>query len=136
MNHTAALLEIAPDADDPTIAALIAEALLESERLPYCFSIDHNIGAPKYEACPLDYDFAWGKTVGIDTSDRERAKQWLIKAMLRKYTVTLASGRMGFPPGIRFHAPHGSPHSISRAKMRAQFHQRPKPENNDDDIPF
>jgi hypothetical protein len=132
MNHTARLLMVADAHDDATVAAWIAEAALEADRLPYAFSIDHNVGAPKYEACPLTYDFKFARTVGINTSNRLLAKTWIIQAVKLGYTVTRAGHRT---PGIKDNEPYGFAYSIKRVRERATYHQTPRVEN-DDDIPF
>lgn len=129
----AQLLDATPAMDDIALAATAANAAVESERLPYCFSIDHNIGAPKFAACKLKYDFTWGKTVGIETSDKRVAASWIASALVLGYTVTRAGHRT---QGVQDRAPYGEAWSLSRIRERAARHQAPKPENDDDDIPF
>lgn len=131
MNYTARLLEI-KDESDSEVARLIAEAALESDKQPYCFSINHNVGAPDFKGCPLVYDFRWGKTVGINTMDRKRAYLWIVSALNRGYTVTRAGHKT---QGIKDREPYGFAYDISHVRLRAFYHQQPKPEN-DDDIPF
>lgn len=127
MNSAQRLLEINPTASDDIFAALIAEALLESDRQPYCFSINHDIRPPKNKACPLPYDWALAARLGITTHYRVRAREWIIQAALARYTVSQARAKTL--------ALHGLSLSIRTARARAEYHQRPNKEN-DDDIPF
>jgi hypothetical protein len=89
-SYKAQLLEIKPDEPDVVVATLAAGAALEIDRQPYCFSINHNVGAPKFAACPVRYDFRWGKTVGIKTMMATEALTWITEALLLGYTVTRA----------------------------------------------
>lgn len=130
------LLEIKPDMPDYKVAALIAGAMLETDRVPYMFSIDHNIGAPKFEACPLHYDFTYGKTVGIETMKRYEAREWIIRALLMGYNVTAAASDRKRKFGVAHRAPYGVAHSIKRARSRADFHAKLANGELDDDIPF
>ena len=118
------LLGLKPDAHDVDVAVMIAEALLESDIKPYTFSINHNVGAPKYEACPLDYHWTLKKEVGIAMQSRVHARLWIIAALMKGYTVTQAH------PKARV----ASSNSIARARSRAAYHQQPK--DHEDDIPF
>lgn len=123
------LLDIDFESDEE-VASMVATALLEIERLPYSFSINHNIGAPLFVACPLPYAFAYGKTVGICTQDRAVAFKWINDAILKGYAVT----RAGYhTPGIKDREGYGPAYTIERCRERAQFHRRPA---DDDDIPF
>lgn len=106
------------------VAALIADYLLESDRLPYAFSIDHNVGPPGYKRCPMHYEWKLGKTVGIETAYRNVARQWLIDAAMKGFTVS----RVGLN-----HKPDGPSNSIERARSRANTRRF---KFDDDDIPF
>ena len=108
---------------DEAIALLIAEALLESDRQPYCFGINHDVRAPNYEPCPYRYDWRLGGTVGIETDIHLRAKLWITHALIGGYDVFRAS--------VRTHKPESGPHSIKRCRVTAEYRRRP-----DDDIPF
>jgi len=96
---------IDPDRDsDEVIAAIIADCLLWSKP-PYYLSILHDVRVrrdrseermrritpyiPPYPIgpCSLPYDWKYKNTVGIDTRDRVRARQWIIDAMLAGYGV-------------------------------------------------
>lgn len=133
MNYAAALKEIRLDAPLDHVADLAANAAVESERIPYCFSINHNVGAPHYKSCPLRYDFKWGKTVGIKTNDKVVAHAWIRSALVLGYSVNRAGART---QGIIDHAPYGETWEITRIRERAVRHQNPPKLENDDDIPF
>ncbi len=120
------LLEITDATSVREIAVLVAEAMLETDRQPYAFCINHNVGKPDYKACPLEYDWHRGALVGIDTMNRTRALSWIGHAISRGYIVSTVD---------RKHKPDGSSMSLDKARSRAAYHQRPKVEN-DDDIPF
>lgn len=125
------LLDITFGNSDAEVASMIADALLESDRLPYCFSIDHNIGAPKFAACPFHYDFTYGKTVGINTHDRQLAHGWIREAALKGYAVTRAGHHT---PSIKDKEGYGPAYTIKRCRERAEFMRRPA--DDEDDIPF
>src|SRR6266704_2725346 len=95
-SESAKLLEIRPETTDRQIALMIAAALLESERQPYCFAINHDIRPPKHKACPLDYDWALKDHVGIETQDRRKAERWLARAALKGYTISPAGSTMHY----------------------------------------
>jgi hypothetical protein len=117
------LLNVNLNASDRTIAMLIAEMMLESDALPYKFSINHDIRPPACKACALHYDWALKDTVGITTTDKLVARRWITHACLLGYRVTQENGQN----------PLSS--SIEIARQRAARHQAPKDET-DDDIPF
>lgn len=133
-SETAKLLEIQPTTPNRQVALMIAAALLESERQPYCFAINHDIRPPKNKPCPLDYDWALKGHVGIETQDRRKAEAWLARAAIRGYTISPAgtSLRNSTAP---CHQPYGTTASIAIARRRAEWHQKPQSEK-DDDIPF
>jgi hypothetical protein len=122
VSKLAKLLEIQPHFPDRQVALMIAAAMLESDRQPYWFSINHDIRPPKCLACPVQYDWAIKDRVGIKTLARTRAEHWIAEAALRGYTVSREGGK---PLAC----------SIAIARRRAEYHQQPKLEN-DDDIPF
>lgn len=119
------LLDIKPDASDREVAMLIAEYMLEADRVPYRFAINHDVRPPKNLACPLAYDWTRRDVVGIDTSNKELARKWLTNAVLRGYTVSQY---------VKFD-PVGRSSSLQRARGRAALHQMPKGDDADD-IPF
>lgn len=123
------LLEFNPAVADSVIASIIADLLLESDRQPYVFGIYHSVRAPKYEACPVDYDWTLGGRVGIHTSIRLKARVWIREAALRGYAISRADPKT--------HRPEGPSISIKSARDRAAwFRDRKSREENDDDIPF
>lgn len=101
---------------------MIADAMLESDRQPYWFSINHNPGPPKCLACPVDYDWVLKGRVGIKTPNRRRAHAWIMRAALHGYEIAREGGKP-----LTF--------SLAIVRRRAHYHQTPKLEN-DDDIPF
>jgi hypothetical protein len=135
-----ALLEIKSHTPDQAVAGLIVNALLESDRQPYCFAINHDVRPPKCLACPLEYDWSLKDHVGIETPDRRKAEHWITQAVLKGYTVSMAgvSGRNVASPR---HQPYGATMSIPWARKRAKWHQsdlarKASGEDLDDDIPF
>ena len=116
------LLEIEPDASDRKIATLIGDRMTENERVPYIFSIQHDIRPPKNLRCPVRYDWALKDRVGIHTTDKPTARRWITEACLHGFSVTSD----GVYP-LTF--------SIAIARRRAEFHQHP-PVYDDGDIPF
>ena len=118
------LLEIKPETSDRRIASMIAEYMLETDRTPYVFAINHNVRPPKCLACPVHYDWAIKDRVGINTTDKEKARRWLIHAAMLGYIVD------------RYDDQTALTCSIAIARRRAEIHQRPKPKLDDDDIPF
>lgn len=124
MNYATALLAITPAVPDRAVAYMIAGYLLESDRTPYWFSINHNPGPPRNLACPVEYDWTLKGRVGIKTQVRLLACKWIERAALAGYEISREGGK-----------PLTA--SIASARRRAEYAQRPKPEiNNDDDIPF
>jgi hypothetical protein len=106
-------------ASDNEIARLVALYMLEMERIPYWFSIDHDIRPPAMRACPVRFDWAKKDRVGIKTNIRPMAEAWIIEAALHGYTVQRDNGT---PLTM----------SIKRAREIAKWAQTP----DDDDIPF
>lgn len=131
------LLDIQSHASGQVVAIFIAEALLESDRQPYCFAINHDIRPPKCLACPLDYDWSLKDHVGIETQDRRKAEHWITQAAMKGYTVSMAGVSGHNVPSPR-HQPYGTAISIASARRRAEWHQRtPEQKKADDDsIPF
>ena len=103
-----AVAAISPDDSDQTIAEIVAEYLLTRRQPPLChLGIIHDVRPstlrkvnsirrkwhPDYEPphpfgpCPVPYDWHVANTVGITTHDRDRARQWIIAAMLAGYSV-------------------------------------------------
>lgn len=121
----AQLLAITPKVPDYTVALMIADVMTESEREPYCFSINHSVGPPDRKACPLPYDWAYKKTVGITKKSRAEAEKWLVHALMKGYTVERVSPKDHLPDG-------GSCYSIATARRRAYICDI----DDEDDIPF
>lgn len=119
---------------DAELAEFAAEKLLETDRQPYCFSINHNVGPPKNMACPLLYDFVYGKTVGIETQDRVRAYRWIEQAILQGYTVSRAASDRQHKYGVARFAVYGPSSSLKYLRMQEEYLARVS--SNDDDIPF
>lgn|SRR6478736_1867918 len=122
-SEAARLLTISPSLPDRNVAAMIAAMMLEIDRQPYWFSINHDTRPPACRACRLDYDWNLKGRVGIKTMNRERARRWITHALLLQYQVSREGGK-----------PLTS--SLEIARRRAANHQRPPSENTDDDIPF
>src|ERR1700757_4941011 len=93
ISATALIEQLKPDTPDADVAKLVARYMLESDRVPYWFSIDHDIGPPKYAACPVDFDWSAKKRVGIKTNNRARAEKWIAAAVLAGYTVSRETER-------------------------------------------
>lgn len=130
MNATEALRSMKLESSGETVALLIANALLESDRQPYCFSINHDIRPPKNLACPVTYDWSLRGHVGIETWGRFTAREWIINALLKGYSVAKVHPKQRIVEGLSY--------SIETVRARAEFYQRPKAESthDDDDIPF
>lgn len=125
---TVSLNEIKIGTPADVVADLIASEALKLDRLPYCFSIDHNVGPPRYLPCALPYDWYKGKEVGINTKDRSQAYYWLVRALISGYRITRVDPK-------RHEADGGISTSIKRARESAAYQQKVK-DNPDDDIPF
>jgi hypothetical protein len=95
-----------PNADDATIAEVVAERCVAGHSPPYYLFIIHDIKPitlrhiarmekhwPGYRhsdpvgPCPLRYDWQRKNIVGIKEPNREIAKQWAIDALLLGYAV-------------------------------------------------
>lgn len=124
------LLEIKPACSDRQIAMMIADRCIELGDKPYRFSINHDIRPPGLKACPLShYDWVKKDHVGIETNYPAVARRWLTSAALAGYTISRVDDKYNDTvPGFSS--------SIAIVRRRAEFHQRPKLENDDDDIPF
>ncbi len=131
MRPSAELLKIRPDVSDRRIAMMIAEALLELDRQPYCFTINHDVRPPKSVPCRVHYDWARKDRVGITTLDRERARRWLIRAALAGYTISQAQSK-----GREKHHPTGRSLSLTIARNRAEYERNLSKLDFNDDIPF
>lgn len=119
---SARLLDIKPDLPARNIAEMIAAAMMETGRTPYWFSSNHDVRPPKCLACPLHYDWVLKDRVGIKTLVRDRARRWIVAAVLHGYQVNREGGR-----------PLTS--SLEIARRRASLHQQIR-DFPDDDIPF
>jgi len=128
------LKEINTAETDRQIAGKIAVALTETEPEVFYFSIDHDVraaaarsGKPKTGACPVEYHWGNKGHVGIDTRSIGMAVHWIIQALMAGYTVFRCD---------KTRTPSGISYSIGRVRSIAEYHQRPKPDGDDDDIPF
>lgn len=123
------MLAVTDKTDDIAISAMIAEKLIFYNTKPeYRFAINHNVRPPECKACPLDYDWAVGKSVGIETPSKARAIKWLTNAALLGYDIdTVDAKRKSTSARIE---------SIKLVRERARRHQQPKSQHDDDDIPF
>ena len=120
------LLEMEPGRPDRAVAMMLADKCIALTVSPFRFAINHDIRPPKNLACPLGYTWTRKDKCGIELKSTHLMRQWLTKAFLCGYTVYLINDRR---------ESIGPPHSIEIARRRAENHQRPKLEN-DDDIPF
>jgi hypothetical protein len=121
------LLDVTPAFADRQVAMMIADRALEYGQ-PYRFAINHDTRPPKNLACPMEYDWALKDSVGIDTTDMPLARRWLTKALIRGYTISRVDERHhDMVPGFSS--------SLAIVRRRAESHQRPKLDT-DDDIPF
>lgn len=102
----AALSAIGPEADDATLAEIVADYLTAGKGPPYYLFILHDVRPsterrlarkrkynPAYPVdepfgpCPLRYDWQRKNVVGIKTDDRKVATQWGIEALLLGYSL-------------------------------------------------
>jgi hypothetical protein len=104
------------DATDDAIAAAAADYLLVqyNEKKTFHLAIFHDEGPraaarvaklkekiPSYEPqirvgrCPMPHDWKNKGMLGISTKDVERARQWIIDAMMYQYAVYLCTSRNG-----------------------------------------
>lgn len=98
-----ALEDLSPDASDQTIAEHIADCLLAYPfTRKFRLSIFHDVRPSskrrrtyglsdpnaRRDPCPVTYDWQHKNLVGIDTDDRERARQWIIEAQMLGYSVS------------------------------------------------
>jgi hypothetical protein len=127
VNAESKLYALGAEADGLVIAQHIASALLESDRQPYCFSINHDIRPPKNEACLVPYDWALKGRVGMVTQDVVAARAWIIAAACAGYSIAMAHPKS--------HTVDGLSYSIKTVRTRIEFKLRHK-DNDDDDIPF
>ncbi len=122
------LLGVTDAYSDRQVALMIASRAVEFGT-PYRFAINHDIRPPGNLACPLShYDWSLRDTVGIDTMSTPIAFRWLTSAALKGYTISLVDKR-------HHDTVPGFSSSIAIVRRRAQNHQRPK-DDSDDDIPF
>lgn len=120
------LLEMPPTANDRFVALLLADKCIALTDAPFRFTINHDIRPPKNMACPIEYDWTRKDRCGIEWKSKLPVRQWLTKAFMLGYTVQQTNARR---EGVGF------THSIAIARRRAENHQRP-PLENEDDIPF
>lgn len=111
-----------PDAHDVDIARLVAQYMLETDRQPYWFSINHDIRPPAMKACPIGFDWAIKDRVGIKTRMRHRAEKWITDAALAGYIISSEG------PGKVL--------TMSTARARRLAERAQRPPLTDDDIPF
>jgi hypothetical protein len=111
LSAIALIEQLKPDAPDRDVAALVALYMLESDRRPYHFSINHDIRPPAMKRCPLRFEWAIKDRVGIKTNIRAHAEKWIIEAALAGYTIS----REGREPVLTM--------SLDRARQRAWYAQ-------------
>jgi hypothetical protein len=121
------LLDITPENCDRRVAMMITDRAMEFGA-PYRFSINHDVRPPKNLACPLAYDWALKDHVGIDEIRPLVARRWLTTALIKGYTISRVDER--------HHDMASYSANIVVVRQRAENHQRPPMENDDDDIPF
>jgi hypothetical protein len=113
-----ALREIDPDEiDDETLMALAADCLTAGRGPRYLPYIRCNDPA----SCPLRYDWYERNVVGIRTTDREVARQWVIDAMRLGYVVSTRAGNVGTLPYIREQARRAQTRKKSRMMRSGTF---------------
>lgn len=123
------LLEITDAFADRQVAMMIANRAMEISDAPYRFAINHDIRPPGNKPCPLShYDWTKRDAVGIDTKNSQIAFRWLTSALLAGYTISRVDTTYK-------DAVPGFSSSIAIVRRRAQYHQAPRADN-DDDIPF
>ena len=123
------LIEQLPvNATDQEVSKLVARYLLEIDRQPHWFGIPHDIGPPAFKSCPVRFDWAQKKRVGIKTRVKALAERWIIEAALAGYEISHEVS----PYGGRVLTM-----SIARARRMAERAQAPRIDySDDDDIPF
>jgi hypothetical protein len=114
--------QLKPDASDRDVARLVALYMLETDRQPYWFSINHDIRPPGMKRCPIGFDYAKKDRVGIKTRVRHIAEKWLTDAALAGYDISSEG------PG------HILTMNIARARRLAERAQAPP--LTDEEIPF
>jgi hypothetical protein len=123
------LLLVTPTVPDTTVAMLIAAKLIFYATTEwYRYRINHDISPPKCLACPLAYDWASKGFVGIETTNKAHARQWLTDAALAGYKIEEVDAKRK-PTLSRVE-------SIDNVRKRAQFLQSRNSNAHDDDIPF
>jgi hypothetical protein len=107
-----AVEQLKPDDGDQVIAAAVADYLLRERARRYHLSVIHDVspsvprsfreqfGQPDYLVdpvgrCPLAHDWHYKNKFGITTDDLDRARRWIIDAMLAGYSVFRGSQRHG-----------------------------------------
>ncbi|WP_426437796.1 hypothetical protein [Bradyrhizobium genosp. P] len=103
------LLSLAESATDEEISEAAADWLLTrfSAPAPYCLTVPHAIYDKQSTALHaghplLTVDYYGRSWIGLSTRDRDRARRWIICAMMLDYTVTICVDRRdrdGFTPG-------------------------------------
>lgn len=121
------LLNVTPEIADRQVAMMIADMMVHRAEPPYRFQINHDIRPPKCLACPVEYRWSVKDHVGIEMHNPGLMRMWLTSALLYGYKVEEVDGHRK-PKGSRTE-------SIDIVRKRAEYHQRPKSES-DDDIPF
>lgn len=124
------LFSVTASTTDAEVAALIADKLIFYARSEwYRYRINHDIRPPKCLACPVSYDWSVKDHVGIETTNKAHARKWLTDAALAGYRIEETDAKRKPLLGEWIE-------SIDTARRRAEMFQRPKPEFDDDDIPF
>lgn len=131
-SYAAQLDNVTEKWSDWRVATLLANSIVEIERVPYCFVINHDVR--KGEACPVKYDFTYKGMVGIETEDKETAQIWLETVLALGYRANHAGPEMRRRSGCRPRQPYGDTYSVESVRRRADHKRRPP--DDDDDIPF
>ena len=122
--------------DIPNNFALIrtlTDRLLDRKGPPFRLSINHNVGPPRHVACPLNYDWRHGKTVGIDTCSRPAARDWIGGALTRGYLVERLD-KTGYNAIESAHLRSARSQAIRQAEREAMTPEQRQKEL--DEIPF
>lgn len=121
------LLTVTPAHGDRRVAMMTADKIVFYSDAPYRFQIDHDIRPPHCKPCPVEYGWSVKDKVGIQIKNSALARKWLTDALLHGYKVEEVDGHRK-PTNRRTE-------SIEIVRRRAEIHQQPKQET-EDDIPF
>lgn len=111
---------------------LIAQ-LLDVRGPPFRLSINHNVGPPHNQACPLPYDWRHGQKVGVTTNYRDAARNWISGALVYGYHIERLD-RYGWNVLETVHLRSARGQAIRLAERAAMTPAQRQKE--DDEIPF